>query len=126
MNRTRGERRYFIAPIDQCYRLTGVIRKEWRGFSGGETVWQEVDRFFESLQSAPVPDLSFAIEGAEPVTYAACPTLAIRLKICNANPDEQIQSVMLQAQVQIEATRRRYAPETSPPSRFVWPTRPLE
>lgn len=58
-----------------------------------------------------MPDLSFAIEGAEPVTYAACPTLAIRLKICNANPDEQIQSVMLQAQVQIEATRRRYAPE---------------
>lgn len=50
VDRRREHRRYFIAPIDQCYKLTGLIRKEWRGFSGGDSVWQEVDRFFESLQ----------------------------------------------------------------------------
>jgi hypothetical protein len=58
-----------------------------------------------------MPDLSFAIESAEPVAYAASPLLALKLKIHNANPREQIQSVMLQAQVQIEAARRRYQPE---------------
>jgi hypothetical protein len=50
VDRTRGQRRYFIAPIDQCYQLTGVIRKEWRGFSGGEAVWREVDLFFGALE----------------------------------------------------------------------------
>jgi hypothetical protein len=49
VDRTRGHRRYFIAPIDQCYRLSGVIRTQWRGFSGGDEVWREVDRFFEAL-----------------------------------------------------------------------------
>jgi hypothetical protein len=49
VDRCRGNRRYFIAPIDQCYKLTGIIRREWRGFSGGEEVWREVDRYFEIL-----------------------------------------------------------------------------
>lgn len=49
VNRTRGRADYFIAPIDQCYKLTGLIRREWRGFSGGHEVWQEIERFFEQL-----------------------------------------------------------------------------
>ena len=43
---------YYIAPIDQCYRLTGIIRMEWRGFSGGEAVWRAVDGFFDSLKES--------------------------------------------------------------------------
>jgi hypothetical protein len=58
-----------------------------------------------------MPDLSFAIEGAEPVPYAASPLLALKVKVRNSNDQELIQSVILQAQVRIEATRRRYAPE---------------
>jgi hypothetical protein len=58
-----------------------------------------------------VPDLDFAVEGAEAVPWAASPLLAFRLKIRNSCRGENIQSVMLQAQVQIEATRRRYAPD---------------
>jgi hypothetical protein len=50
VDRTRGNRRYFIAPIDRCYKLTGMIRMGWRGFSGGDAVWREVDCFFESLR----------------------------------------------------------------------------
>lgn len=50
VNRTQSRNDYFIAPIDQCYKLTGVIRMHWRGFSGGETVWLEVDRFFTELE----------------------------------------------------------------------------
>lgn len=49
VNRTQGRHDYFIAPIDQCYKLTGIIRMHWRGFSGGDTVWREVERFFEEL-----------------------------------------------------------------------------
>jgi hypothetical protein len=46
---------YFRAPIDQCFRLIGIIRIEWRGLSGGPEVWQEIDRFFAQLRGEPVP-----------------------------------------------------------------------
>lgn len=50
VDRTRGNRRYFVAPIDQCSMLTGLIRTHWRGFSGGEAVWEKVDEFFRTLE----------------------------------------------------------------------------
>lgn len=49
VNRTRGRRDYFIAPIDECYKLTGIIRTHWRGLSGGDEVWQQIDDFFSGL-----------------------------------------------------------------------------
>ena len=42
---------YFIAPIDECYRLVGLIRANWKGLSGGSEVWTEIDRFFSDLRS---------------------------------------------------------------------------
>jgi hypothetical protein len=30
---------YYIAPIDDCYRLVGLIRANWKGLSGGSGVW---------------------------------------------------------------------------------------
>ncbi len=56
-----------------------------------------------------MPDLSFSVESAEPVTYAASPMLSFRLRITNANSDETIQSVALRCQIQIETTQRRYS-----------------
>ena len=50
INRTRGRYDYFVAPIDQCYKLTGLIRSHWRGFSGGDDVWREIAAFFERLR----------------------------------------------------------------------------
>lgn len=41
--------RYYRAPIDQCFRLVGIIRTHWRGLSGGAEVWQEIDKFFQRL-----------------------------------------------------------------------------
>ena len=38
-----------IVPLDKCYELIGLIRREWRGFSGGDEVWPSVDRFFGGL-----------------------------------------------------------------------------
>jgi hypothetical protein len=42
---------YFIAPIDECYRLVGLIRANWKGLSGGSEVWVEIGRFFSELKS---------------------------------------------------------------------------
>ncbi len=42
---------YYIAPIDECYRLVGLIRANWRGLSGGAEVWTEIGRFFSELRS---------------------------------------------------------------------------
>jgi hypothetical protein len=41
--------RYYRAPIDQCFRLVGIIRTHWRGLSGGGEVWQEIETFFQQL-----------------------------------------------------------------------------
>lgn len=46
-----GERHAsFIAPLDVCYRLVGLIRMRWRGLSGGPHVWQAIAEFFEELE----------------------------------------------------------------------------
>jgi hypothetical protein len=50
VDRLEGARKYFIAPIDECYKLTGLVRRHWRGFSGGDEAWQEIGEFFEGLE----------------------------------------------------------------------------
>jgi hypothetical protein len=44
-----GEANCFLVPIDQCFRLVGIIRAHWKGFAGGEIVWQKIDGFFADL-----------------------------------------------------------------------------
>jgi hypothetical protein len=51
-NRVGDTREYFIAPIDKCYELVGTLRKHWKGLSGGEKVWSEIDEFFLRLANA--------------------------------------------------------------------------
>jgi Family of unknown function (DUF5947) len=47
---TRGvAAQYYIVPIDECYKLVGLIRLHWHGLSGGTEVWREVGKFFSSL-----------------------------------------------------------------------------
>jgi hypothetical protein len=41
--------RYYRAPIDQCFRLVGILRTNWRGLSGGVEVWKQIDSFFGQL-----------------------------------------------------------------------------
>jgi Family of unknown function (DUF5947) len=50
VNRVRGEREYYRAPIDACYRLVGLVRTHWRGLSGGAEVWDEIGKFFARLR----------------------------------------------------------------------------
>jgi len=47
---------HYLLPIDECFKLVGLIRLHWKGFSGGTEVWQEIARFFDELKSkAMVP-----------------------------------------------------------------------
>jgi hypothetical protein len=50
INRVGSAREYFLAPIDECYRLVGLIRMHWRGLSGGVEVWKEIQGFFTGLK----------------------------------------------------------------------------
>jgi hypothetical protein len=56
-NRIGSAREYFIVPIDECYKLVGLIRIHWRGLSGGALVWGEIAGFFDALRrrNAPCP-----------------------------------------------------------------------
>ena len=54
VNRLSDSPCYAIAPIDQCYALTGAIKMHWEGISGGPGVEQAVSRFFDELRSAAV------------------------------------------------------------------------
>lgn len=51
VNTTRDANEHWIVPIDDCYRLVAVIRRQWRGLSGGSRVWPAIDRFFAELSS---------------------------------------------------------------------------
>jgi hypothetical protein len=52
VNRLTDSPQYYRAPIDQCFRLVGIIRTHWRGLSGGAEVWTEIDSFFSELSQA--------------------------------------------------------------------------
>jgi len=43
------EHRYFLLPIDQCFKLVGLVRSNWRGLSGGEELWQALGVYFAAL-----------------------------------------------------------------------------
>jgi hypothetical protein len=61
-----------------------------------------------------MPDLDFKIEGAEPVPYAAAPTLAFKLRMTQkrgAGEPISIHSVALRCQIRLEPGRRRYSPK---------------
>ena len=49
VNTARGADQRWLVPLDDCYRLVALIRREWRGLSGGRQVWPEISRFFEEL-----------------------------------------------------------------------------
>jgi hypothetical protein len=46
-----GRPEYYVAPIDECYKLVGLMRAHWKGLSGGTEVWIEIGRFFRELRA---------------------------------------------------------------------------
>ncbi|SEK55045.1 hypothetical protein SAMN04515665_10312 [Blastococcus sp. DSM 46786] len=49
LDTARGADEHWLVPIDDCYRLVAVIKREWRGLSGGSTVWPAIREFFDGL-----------------------------------------------------------------------------
>lgn len=49
VNRMAEPPRYAIAPIDECYKLVGMIKVAWDGISGGSEVDAAINRFFDEL-----------------------------------------------------------------------------
>lgn len=41
---------YYIVPIDECYKLVGLIRLHWHGLSGGTEMWREITSYFFALK----------------------------------------------------------------------------
>lgn len=49
-HRVAAPAQYYLAPIDRCYELVGILRTGWRGLSGGSEVWTAIDQFFQRLR----------------------------------------------------------------------------
>jgi hypothetical protein len=54
VNRLSDPPAYSIAPIDRCYALTGTIKVNWEGISGGPKVRDAVSSFFDELERQAV------------------------------------------------------------------------
>ena len=50
VNRLAGARQHAIVPIDECYRLVGLVRVSWEGISGGTAIEAAVERFFRETK----------------------------------------------------------------------------
>jgi hypothetical protein len=55
-----------------------------------------------------MPDLSFTVESAGVVPFAATPLLSFTLQVTNQPAAERIHSALLRCQVQLDVTRRHY------------------
>jgi hypothetical protein len=55
VNRLRGARDHWLAPLDVCYALVGLVRTRWKGLGGGSDVWAALDRFFAALRAGAIP-----------------------------------------------------------------------
>lgn len=66
VNRLGGAHEHYIAPIDLCFEMVGLIRLHWKGFSGGDKVWEAIEKFFAKIRpqtqsvSATAPEAACA------------------------------------------------------------------
>ena len=60
VNRVGTSPEYFLVPIDECFRLVGLIRMHWKGLSGGTEVWKQIEQFFTGLRSRSTESTSIS------------------------------------------------------------------
>jgi hypothetical protein len=44
-----GQSEHWLVPVDDCFALLTLVRRKWRGLSGGNHIWPEINRFFANL-----------------------------------------------------------------------------
>lgn len=49
VNTAWGASEHWLLGIDDCFRLVAIVRREWKGLSGGSTVWPAITAFFAGL-----------------------------------------------------------------------------
>jgi hypothetical protein len=49
VDRLSATPRYYLLSIDECYRLTGLVRSRWQGLTGGDGPLRAIDEFFGTL-----------------------------------------------------------------------------
>jgi hypothetical protein len=52
VNRLSTPHMHAIAPLDDCYRLVGIIKSNWEGISGGTELEAGVARYFDDLRAS--------------------------------------------------------------------------
>lgn len=50
VHRQTAMSRYYVLSIDECYRLTGLVRSRWRGLTGGDGPAHAIEEFFGALE----------------------------------------------------------------------------
>jgi hypothetical protein len=55
VNRLADPHQYAIAPIDECYRLVGIVKMSWEGISGGAGLERAIAGFFDELRERAAP-----------------------------------------------------------------------
>ena len=50
IHRAPATPRHYMVSIDECYRLTGLVRSRWQGLTGGDGATQAIEEFFGSLE----------------------------------------------------------------------------
>ena len=55
VNRLADPHAHAIAPLDDCYKLVGIIKATWEGISGGAEMEAAVQRYFDELRQTAVP-----------------------------------------------------------------------
>ncbi|HLJ90179.1 MAG TPA: DUF6084 family protein [Candidatus Angelobacter sp.] len=58
-----------------------------------------------------MPELNFQVEGAKATAFSVAPALSFKLRVSSSNEQEQIRSIVLRCQIQIEAMWRAYTQE---------------
>jgi Fe-S cluster biogenesis protein NfuA/nitrite reductase/ring-hydroxylating ferredoxin subunit len=54
VNRLADPPQHAIVPIDECYRLVGLVKSRWEGISGGSAIERAVEEFFEGLRGKAI------------------------------------------------------------------------
>ncbi len=50
VNRLAEPPQYAVAPIDDCYKLVGLVKANWEGISGGDRLEAAIRGYFEELR----------------------------------------------------------------------------
>jgi Family of unknown function (DUF5947) len=54
VNRMASPPVYAIAPLDDCYRLVGIVKATWEGISGGAAMEAAVEKYFDDLRAEAI------------------------------------------------------------------------